>query len=103
MSFLLDGQAVAGGLLMELLERSPIAVAILVTVIWFLKAIDKRDQRFDARWKERDDSFARQQNDWIELWKIQSEKNGAAIEKNSEVLGSVKDYLSDLKKVGGNA
>jgi len=96
---LILGEAVAGAASpYEYVKDAPMAAAVLVTVGFFLKALSKRD-------KEHQD----QQQRWFEAWKAWNEAQAQAhrderkeafsvLEKSAEILGSVRDYLADLKR-----
>ena len=55
----------------EMLKQSPIAGAVIVTMVIFLKAMDRRDREFAAR-----------QDQWFKIWE-------EVVRDNTRVLGQV--------------
>lgn len=68
--------------ILEILKNSPIAAAMIALVIIFLKALDKRDERFDS----------------ITTKVIES--NSTALKENTEIIAGCKfiQRLSDQEK-----
>lgn len=63
--------------LFEVLKATPIAIAMIYLVNIFLKALDKRDERFD------------------QITKGVIESNSAALNKNSEIISACK-YVQQI-------
>jgi hypothetical protein len=69
-----------GAVITEMIKQSPIAVAIIFTMMIFLKSMDRRDKEFAAR-----------QEQWFSMWR-------EVVQSNTTVLGQVIEKLGGLRK-----
>lgn len=66
--------------LIEMLKQSPIAVAVIITMMLFMRSMDRRDREFAVR-----------QEQWFLMWK-------EVVQANTTVLGQVLERVARTRK-----